>query len=436
MEIKRKDLDKYFIIFYIMFIVFIRQGAEYFIGRIAWYAKPLMYLSLAFSLVLFIKYCPRLRGKWNHCMVLSVLCIAIQLLWKNYDIINGNYQRVSFAFATFLLFLVFCNIETSRWAGFLLKCMIFVGVFYSFWTVASYLSPSLYRSLYSVLRKFSSVDLWGYYSKGYISGLTTHWTTNGIYTTTGLIPVACAAFFYSGKKKEKRLLYLLFFLTAVALLLSAKRAHTVFSVVAIFATYYLYQADKPKTRLIRILFVVASAVALFFVVANFIPGVMNVVNRFIEYSDKGDLLNGRENLQAGIYQYIQSSPLWGHGWVFFPYNNTAWRGQYAHNVYLQLLCDTGIIGFAVYISFFSYCIFESAVTLVKIRKKREGYRVSSLEEWVLCSSVCYQIFFLLYCVTGNPLYDSNCFFPYFMMCAASISVINRIKREKQDLILG
>ena len=66
-----------------------------------------------------------------------------------------------------------------------------------------------------------------------------------------------------------------------------------------------------------------------------------------------------------------------------------------HNVYLQILFDHGLIGLALYGSFF----------IINIRnaiKKRYFF------------SMCLQIVFLVYCITGNPLYDYYFFIPYLL----------------------
>lgn len=231
--------------------------------------------------------------------------------------------------------------------------------------------------------------------------------------------------FLDGTKKQKKFYTILSAMMMIALLLSAKRGHTVFAIVALMTTYYFFHSDKPHTRLFKIAFIVIAGVALLLVVANFIPGVMNVINRFLEYSEDGNLDNGRGVLQANIYDYIRNNPIFGNGWEYFTYNNSYLPGQHAHNVYLQLLCDTGIIGFLVFVSFFACSIVRSISMLVHMRKGKPGYDATPTEIWILSCSICYQVFFLCYCATGNPLYDKNCYIPYIMLCSASMCIINR-----------
>lgn len=66
-----------------------------------------------------------------------------------------------------------------------------------------------------------------------------------------------------------------------------------------------------------------------------------------------------------------------------------------HNVYLQILYDHGLIGILIYFLFF-------VENLRNAVKNRYFY------------SMCMQIVFLVYCMSGNPLYDYYFFIPYLI----------------------
>ena len=46
-------------------------------------------------------------------------------------------------------------------------------------------------------------------------------------------------------------------------------------------------------------------------------------------------------------------------------------------------------------------------------------------------SLCIQTFFLLYCITGNPLYSREIYIPYFIGCA--ITLIFSKKKHSKDM---
>jgi O-antigen ligase len=105
-----------------------------------------------------------------------------------------------------------------------------------------------------------------------------------------------------------------------------------------------------------------------------------------------------------------SSPFWGIGWGGFRYQfnqllfNPSYKSERyaflnAHNVYIQLLAETGIIGFTLFIL--------NAFSILKntIAYKKTKLTLSITEKTVLNYSLLIQIFFYLYALTGNCLYD-------------------------------
>ena len=99
----------------------------------------------------------------------------------------------------------------------------------------------------------------------------------------------------------------------------------------------------------------------------------------------------------------------------------------AHNVFLQLLCETGIIGFSVFLSLFVYAIVQTIQLVVKSTK--DLLRLSDKTKTVLVFSLCYQVFFLAYCITGNPLYDLETVYIYILSVGFSSGVYFGHKEE-------
>ncbi len=113
-------------------------------------------------------------------------------------------------------------------------------------------------------------------------------------------------------------------------------------------------------------------------------------------------------------------PLIGIGAKNFYKHNAL--GLDVHNVYLQLLAENGVIGFCLMIFAFAY-------------RLRIAYYCSKANfdaDLVLCLGV--QIFFLLYSLTGNALYDVNFFYVYLIFSSYTLGIKNAKQNEWKFII--
>ena len=80
-----------------------------------------------------------------------------------------------------------------------------------------------------------------YHNAG-IPGLTKHYSTNGM-----LLAVGTMIFGSYALTEKRRSGYLLFLISVAALLLSGKRAHTVFGLTALYLCYFAYNSNAKKS---------------------------------------------------------------------------------------------------------------------------------------------------------------------------------------------
>ena len=118
--------------------------------------------------------------------------------------------------------------------------------------------------------------------------------------------------------------------------------------------------------------------------------------------------------------YFEQSPVFGIGWNNFMKMFTL-RNTHCHNIYYQLLCETGIVGFSVFIFFFVTRIIGT------IKKLNLSIYMEMKEAPWLKLSLFIQVFFLLYGFSGNPLYDIEETILYFF--AVGISFLPQDKRR-------
>src|SRR5699024_9890163 len=126
------------------------------------------------------------------------------------------------------------------------------------------------------------------------------------------------------------------------------------------------------------------------------------------------------------------SELWEHAWNLFlnnPLKGIGW-GEFketvigsvtehtemeTHNIYLQLLSETGLIGTSIILI---PIILTYLYTTKVMRYISQNKNIFS-KKWIfiIYFSTFIQTFFLLYGLTGNPLYDFNYIIMYFLSCS-------------------
>ncbi len=218
-------------------------------------------------------------------------------------------------------------------------------------------------------------------------------------------------------------------ITFLALMTSGKRSFTLLSIGAyILASCFINYKKKTKMflKLTSLLLVVVILAYLF------IPSTRLVFNRFVDY--RGDeTYNGRTYYWVAAKQIYQNNKLTGIGMgcfseyfdVYFHRlgNSEAYD---AHNIYMQMIAELGIIGTGLFI-----LLFISSLFLTFDLFRRKSIRQNKKCMYILCYSAYMQIWFIVYGLTGNPLYGAGqCFF-YIGAIAMMLSVkMNMLKPKK------
>ena len=211
-------------------------------------------------------------------------------------------------------------------------------------------------------------------------------------------------------------------LALVSLLLTAKRAHVLFGIGAMLVVYYMKNADHKSTRLFKMLAIIILALVLFVIIGQFIPAINGFIERFLEAEESGDILNNRSTLYTFAILLFSQNPLLGSGWGSYKYLRESVFGEYnnAHNVFLQLLAETGVIGTVIFISIIVTMLIVTVKTFHKMCVNRECYSKAMYRS---CAFAVYmQVFFFLYCFTGNPLYDQIIWIPTVLSAVASFYI--------------
>lgn len=250
------------------------------------------------------------------------------------------------------------------------------------------------------------------------SGLTAHYSYNGMLLSAGVLLSAAELWSISDSSKgdvkalAPNIVVLLAFV--LALLVTSKRGPLLAVIAALVLGLYVGSGKYKFNAFLKIGLFACSAVCIVAVLSQFVPQISAVFERFAEISgglDDADATNGRSYLWERAIELWQSSPVIGHGWGTYRYY---WEGRLdvatstAHNVFLNLLAEVGIVGFLVFL----VAAVPPFVGLWRAMSRRSEL---GPEAPAVTFAFMFQIFFLVYSFTGSPLYDVESYIFYLLL---------------------
>lgn len=345
----------------------------------------------------------------------------------NYNALNSIEIRNIFGYFLLLSFLLSKGNNFDR-LGYFYKVLIAFGVFEAVCVIVQFIMPAAFLSVYGILFPIRVNTAALKMKEGYLWGFT-----NQVANTAYYILVAIAIKFSNEeiKKKKDRVLLLVLF---VSLLLTGKRGHMLFCLSALILTYFFSDNNKLKLKTWTKLFGVFLACVLVITILYNSKTVIGyrVVETINGIFSGNDVSNSRSIINALTISIILKNWLIGIGWGRYKYEYQAhwkilsggtWDQTYnAHNIYLQLLAEVGIVGFILFLMLSVMGLYFG------IKLLRNCRYFSNWEQFIIKMNFFIQVFFLLYGITGNPLYDYNEYSMYFIAIAVSAQMFRNIKK--------
>lgn len=377
-----------------------------------------------------LRFLPLLVGAMLCCILLTresptrqlllpVSCIGEVWLWmiifllavyRNYDIRYLENLGGIGIFIVILLLIPFLPCKIDWIDTFYQVLLIFMAIHLSV-TILSYIFPPIYNNgIGPALGHYHPGD------PGYKYGLWINYGYNAL-----CISIALLLFAAKSMTSKKRHYIVLSILALFALLLTEKRGPLLFSGGAFFVTWVLWMyKSKKKTR--KVVFLVVSFLAVYAILVWKFPNTLRVFERFSLESGE-DISTGRFDLYQEALALFLEHPLLGIGWSGFRfYHSTIVMGYDnfgafdVHNIYLQILCETGIVGIVTFLTIAWYSI-RNAIYVMLHWSEEMGC------SWdAAVSAVGIQLFFLMQGLTSNTLYVPTIFVPYIFSCAGTYAV--------------
>lgn len=343
-----------------------------------------------------------------------IICIFmfIPFLYKNAYIEDGYHTYLLYYLYTIIYCILLSFIKLSeKDITFIVKIFVVFAAITSLVTWFSFIWPKLYDLVFisalpvedqAIVRN----DFW---NLGMKMGLSNHYSRNAFYLVIGII--GCITLNNKNKKGNYVILSLFFLGT---LLLVGKRAHFLFLIIAIFISYMIYEKTSLK-KVLNIMKYISLGVIFLIIVILIVPGTSTMIERLFN-TNGGDISTGRFELYKRVWTLFVNNSYKPIGWGQFS-KSTNYFFAGVHNDYLQLLCETGILGFSFIILSNIYILIKTTI-ITRINKNP-----------IILGILIYQVFFMIYSLTGLPHYDVETYMVYFIFICFLWNIYPRNKEK-------
>lgn len=359
--------------------------------------------------------------KKNMLYIFSIFLIFIIYIFRNKQLID-NFLSCTLYLLVFFLMLILQS--SDKWIKIPYKIVNFFTLEHVIGTYFVFLFPSLYETLFLPIFKSSSgyADLINQIHGNMNAGFTGNYGSNSNYLTLGFIVLfsKCIA-----KKKFKKTDLIMLSVILLAIFMTGKRGPLVFGIITIIVEYLFTNKSKIPNKLFKLSVGGIIAGTLLVIVSNFVPSIALVCDRLF---NSKDILNGREQLYNYALKLFNEHTFFGIGWGNFKYYYSAYYNSAqllnVHNVYLQLLCETGIIGTIIIL----FYMIKSVLKSYKMQKQEvySNYR----EELIISFAI--QLFVILIGVSSTPLYGIELLYIYIISCVIPFAISLNKKGEENE----
>lgn len=288
------------------------------------------------------------------------------------------------------------------------KIIVVFSLVHVFFTILSFLFPSFFMNyVVPLLPNQVGEQIHLFLIQNLYAGITTQTGRNSVYIAFGF--VVLVGNFLSNRQFRSIRHWVLLIIFFFAILLTGKRGTLLAVVFSCFVVVAVYSRKSLK-KIFGSLMVAAIVVAILYsVFLIFVPSTSVVLNRFISI-DGTDITSGRLSLFSDAFEMFLQKPMFGWGFSYF---NQIYEIS-THNMYLQLLADTGIIGLLLFTSIFAIGVSMSISIIRKTNETDKG----KLER--LYTSLAGQIFFLAYGLTDSGIMNDFILLCYFIFASFSV----------------
>lgn len=343
---------------------------------------------------------------------LWILCIVLMLVSIFYSM--DKYLSLKFAINFSLMILIKIILENKYgWEKVAEKSIIIFSTIHVIATFIYQFNPDIIQGICRKILNANQLQVnFNAMRFGSNSGITGEPGYNAF-----LITAFIAIFFsrYITGKKHKTINLICLLIGVFAIFLTGKRGLLIANIVAMVVLVFIL-GFQNKSKIIMYIISFSLVAIIGYNILVKIPEANIVLERFQRNIEAGDITNGRVELYEIMINNIKNKFFFGNG---IKSTVILTGGNDGHNIYLQLFSELGIVGLVTFSFAFIISLFKSIKIASIINKFKEKQNFVS-------QSIYIQIFFLIYGITGNPLFNISIFAFYIIMIAMNNSIIKEI----------
>lgn len=386
-----------------------------------------LYILQIIALLLAIVPCSIGNLKIKKDTIIWIIASLVTII----SIIYSTDKQVSIKVASLIIMALILKIlyenKQEDWVKFFLNITLFASAVHVIATVLQLIVPDFIMMINSHILAMDGIrvnqDL---YRAGGYAGITAQTGTNACYISIFIGLIFLKFMFEKSNRKVINIIFLI--MGIIALFLTGKRGMLIFTILSI-AMIFIYTSYIDKKNILKYVVIILSIVVIGYVVISNIPEARNVFEKMEKLDESGNMLNGRDLLWKRTIDTFEDNFLAGIGIGAIQ----SILGENAHNIYIELLAETGIIGFLLYISAMLTSFF------ITLKKAKLMLKEGNINQKVsILFSVFMQGVFIMYGFTGNPLYDHTTIIPYMISIAIgnTVSIKEEQKNENRNYYLS
>lgn len=356
--------------------------------------------------LLFIQFSTRNRVTFN---IKDILFVSLGVIFFLSSLKSPSYSQAlsySIAFISIIISVVILEKEKNFDYNYFINLIFVFSSIHVLSTIIYQLTPNIIQKLLPYILKPNDLvnNLYEYDFNGIICGITPIQGLNALYISS-FIMVIFSKLYVSKKRKILNVFLLIF--GFIALFLTSKRGLLLANIISIIALIVYYRFKTRQKNFVNIIrgFLIALITFIlgFYIINNYFSDALEIFERFKQI----DFLTGRDTIwEIVINNFITERKINGSG--LFSSRQlllaTLGKSNDVHNIYLQILVETGVFGFIIFMLHITSII----KTILKIE-------VNNQNKEILFPTIYLIIVFLVYGFSGNWYFDITTLLLFYLI---------------------